>query len=383
MTRRNLTVDTVVPYLVARNFVTTAAIVDGDLEVVDAGRRNQNLRVVRRDGPGYLLKQPGEGEFATDATVRWEAAFYNSCQHDPGAGDVRPLLPALHGWDDDHGVLALELVPGRPLWSHYAATAAPDFPTDAAAPLGDALGRVHRTFRDRSSPERAWIAGLSDAPPWILFAHKPPAEIYARLSPANLQVLRHLQKNAPISAGLDALREEWTAETLVHNDLKGDNILVSIVDGQPPRIHIVDWELIQIGDPAWDVGAMFRDVLDYWLMSLPLSGDLTAEQMLQGASVPLAKLHPAARAFWQAYRASAGIESDDAAAFLLRALRYGAARMAQGAYELSAGHLRPANIAVALLQLASNIMADPREASLHLFGIPVPWRQPGRASAHE
>ena len=97
-------------------------------------------------------------------------------------------------------------------------------------------------------------------------------------------------------------RDEWTAATLVHNDLKGDNILVSIVDGQPPRIYIVDWEMIQIGDPAWDVGAILRDLLDYWLMSVPLSRDLTADQMLQGASVPLAKLHPAARGFWQAYR---------------------------------------------------------------------------------
>jgi hypothetical protein len=58
---RNLTVDTAVTYLLAHDLVTVASIVDGDLEIVDAGRRNQNLKVIRRRGPSFLVKQPGEG----------------------------------------------------------------------------------------------------------------------------------------------------------------------------------------------------------------------------------------------------------------------------------------------------------------------------------
>ena len=48
--------------------------------------------------------------------------------------------------------------------------------------------------------------------------------------------------------------------------------------------------------------------------------------------------------------------------------------MAQGAYELSLGTAQPPNYAYAMLQLSVNILADPRHASLHLLGIPVPWR---------
>jgi len=36
---------------------------------------------------------------------------------------------------------------------------------------------------------------------------------------------------------------------------------------------------------------------------------------------------------------------------------------------------------MAMLQLAANILADPREASLHLFGIPAPWRTPSYAAS--
>jgi hypothetical protein len=375
---RSLTVDTVIPYLIERNLVSVASIVEGDLEVIDVGRRNQNLKIVRRRGPSYLIKQPGEGERATDATLCSEASFYNYCLLDSGAADMRALLPAVHGWDEDRRLLMLELIDGCPLWAHYARTPAPEFPSDAAAPLGDALGTVHRLFREQQSwPTR--MAGLPAAPPWILFAHRPTPEILERLSPANAEVLKMLQKDRPMAAGLDSLRTEWTADTLIHNDLKGDNILVTARDNEGVRVRIIDWELIQIGDAAWDVGTVFRDFLDYWLLAVPLSGDLTPEQMLEGAHLPLAKLHPAARTFWNAYRISTRMDANSAGTFLLRSLRFAAARMAQGAYELSSSVREPSNLAVAMLQLAANILADARHASLHLFGIPAPWRKTGHA----
>jgi Phosphotransferase enzyme family len=378
MTGRNLTVDTIVPYLIEQNLVSVGAIVEGDLEVIDAGRRNQSLKIVRRYGPSYLIKQPGEGEPRTGVTLHNEAWFYKQCQNAPYAADMRSLLPALKDWDENRGVLILELINGRPLWAHYAATPAPEFPSDSGGPLGDALGTVHRVFRHPN----ASIVGLHSDPPWILFAHRPTPEIFARLSPACLQLLKMQQKDPRIAAALDSLRTEWSPETLIHNDMKGDNILVTANAGEGTLVCIVDWELIQVGDPAWDVGAVFRDMLDYWLLSVPLSGDLRPEQMLERAQLPLSRLHPAARAFWHAYRASARMDADTAGPFLLRALRFAAARMAQGAYELSSNAPEPSNLAVAMLQIAANILDDTCDASLHLFGIPAPWRKPGHALYH-
>jgi Ser/Thr protein kinase RdoA (MazF antagonist) len=374
----NLTVDSVVPYLVERGLVSAAAIVEGDLQVVDAGRRNQNLKVTRRCGPSYFLKQPGEGEYGSEATIRFEAAFYDHCGRERDAAEMRNLLPACHDFDAERALLVLELVDGNPLWTHYEATPAPAFSSDAAAPLGRALGTFHRIFRDASS-RAPWMAELPSGPPWIFFVHRPSPEILERLSQANVQVLKMMQKNSAIAGGLDSLRSDWSPETLVHNDIKGDNLLVRKSAGGDVHMAIVDWELVQIGDPAWDVGNVFRDLLGYWLITVPLSGDLTPEQMLEQAALPLTALHPAARSFWEAYRTSVRLAADVEAVFLQRALRFAGARMAQGAYELSVGMPQPSNLAVATLQLAANILAQPAAASLHLLGIPVPFRRFGDA----
>jgi aminoglycoside phosphotransferase (APT) family kinase protein len=370
---KNLTVDTVVPYLLERGLVGAADIVEGDLEIVDVGRRNENLKVIRKRGMSYMLKQPGTGEPATDATIRCEAALYGYLEVARSAAPLQAFLPRFCGWDEDRCLLVLELVEGRPLWRHYAATEAPEFPADSAAPLGDALGTVHHFFRQVArAPD--WMSELHAAPPWILSAHRPSPEVFSRLSPANLQLLSLLQKESALVSGLDSLQKEWTPDTLIHNDLKGDNVLV-VPDGEDrPSVRIVDWELVQIGDAAWDVGAVFRDFLDYWLMSVPLSGDLSAEEMLDAAKIPLAQLHPAARAFWSGYCGAADIGRSSQGAFLLRSLRFAGARLAQGSYELSSGTANPSNFAIALLQLAANVMVNPQEASLTLFGIPVPWR---------
>ena len=197
--------------------------------------------------------------------------------------------------------------------------------------------------------------------------------MFARLSPANLQVLRLIQRDRTLVTALDSLRREWSADTIIHNDLKGDNVIVTLTTDDSACVHIVDWELIQFGDAAWDVGSVLRDFLDYWLLSVPLSGDLTPEEMLQGAKIPLANLHPATRKFWHAYHVAAQLDASALGPFLLRSLRFAAVRMAQGAYELSLSTQHPTNYAYGMLQLAVNILAEPREASLHLFGVPLPW----------
>jgi hypothetical protein len=371
----NLTVDTVIPYLIARRLASVEAIVQGDLEIIDAGRRNQNLKVVRRRGASYLIKQPGEGERGTDATLRTEAAFYMYCHSDPSAAEIRGILPGFHSVDTEPCLLVTELSEGQPLWGHYGAAPATDLLLRSAGPLGEAIATIHRVFREPVSRTAQWMTSLHCAAPWIFQAHRPTPDVFANLSPANLEVLKLMQKDESIASGLDALRATWSADTLIHNDLKSDNIVVAILDDEQVRVRIVDWEMIQIGDAAWDVGTIFLDFLSYWLFSMPLSSDLTPEQMLEGTTWPLAKLHPAARSFWQVYAAAARLDRERAGTFLLRSLHYAAAQMAQRAYELCLTLSQPPNLAMAMLQLSSNIFASPHQASLHLLGIPAPWRK--------
>lgn len=80
------------------------------------------------------------------------------------------------------------------------------------------------------------------------------------------EFLRALQAQPELIAGMKELRSSWTPNTLVHGDLKTDNVLIVEREVAP---LLVDWELSGIGDWSWDVGTFIGSLMFAWIESLP------------------------------------------------------------------------------------------------------------------
>lgn len=367
-----LDVDNATRFLLDHGLIDLESILDGDYVVASAARRNRNLRVQAR-GAGYLLKQPGDPTEGGYATLRAEAAFYGYCQAEPGAAPMREILPRL-AYCEPHGpLLALELyADAQPLWIAMSAQERPSPVREAPRALGRALGTFHRVFRAHEGAIDHRLGWLTRAVPWVMLVHKPGPELLATLSQANYQTLKILQTQEGLSARLDALRKIWRVETVIHNDIKSDNVLIR--PGRGPgadavEARIVDWELVQLGDPAWDLAGALQDLLLFWVQSIPMAPGLTADQMMAAASYPLAAVQAAFRALWAGYRATAGLSGAEASALLTRAVTFSAPRLIQSAYEMSHGAPALPAAAVILLQVGSNILDDPELAQVQLYGL--------------
>jgi aminoglycoside phosphotransferase (APT) family kinase protein len=361
-----LTARSVPNYLLERRLLSLDAIVHDEVAVVDASRRNRNFKVTRAGAPGFFLKQIASPEPTAVETLQREAECYRSAHYVPAFAPLAEVLPKVHGYDAARHVLVLELIAGgEDVAQRHRRLGA--FPPAVGAAMGRALARVHGPLapvvtadehRDRF-PRRV---------PWILEASRPESVPVAAHAGGNRQLLGIVQTYAELQAPLDALRGEWRHETLVHGDIKWENcIVVDGEDGAPPRVSIVDWEIADVGDPAWDVGSIFQAYLTYWVVTMPAAPGARPADLVAGAPHPIQTMQPAMRAFWHAY---AGAAPDGAAdALLERAIRYAAARMVQSAYEtLPQAELITAN-AVLLLQLSSNILERPRVAVSDLLGL--------------
>ena len=365
-----LDVDTAVTYLLECKLVDTAAIVAGDLTVRSALRRNRNLRVERRRGPGYLLKQPDPGEWGGARTLSTEAGFFHLCQEEPAAAAVAEFVPLLCHHDPAGPALVFELLVGAEnLWHTYSARPASEFPVEIPRALGRAVGTVHAAFGSPPLADHPFVTALSAAPPWVLSVHQPTSELLSRLGAAHRQTLRILQADERLTARLDALRPEWRVETLVHSDLKSDNVLVAELPGQPPAVSLVDWEMVQRGDPAWDLAGVLQDFVLFWISRMPLDPKLAPEVRVAQSETPLAALQPAIRAFWHGYRLAAAPAAGEIAELQRRAVLYSAARLIQSAYEKARGYDRLPADAVLALQIAANVLDRPAEAAFHLYGL--------------
>lgn len=372
-----LDVDTSVPYLLERKLIGPEAVVDGGLTVRSAARRNRNLRVETPAG-GYLIKQPDDPTLGGHHTLRAEAAFYSFCQQEPAVAAARGVVPNCVYYDPERALLALELLPAAvPLWHRFWAGGPAAFPHDVGRRLGGALGAVHRAFAASgvlADPRLAW---LSAATPWVMSVHQPGPELLATISPANYLTLRILQTQGELSTALDRLRALWAPTTLVHGDVKSDNILVDPPDpaGAGGAVRLVDWELVQRGDPAWDLAGVLQDTVLFWISGMNLAaGDPAA--MAATAGFPWDVLRAYLRAVWAGYKQAAGLAPEAADELLTRAVAFSGARLVQTAYETAAvANAMPAQ-AVLLLQVSANLLADPGSAQVQFYGVPHSFRVP-------
>src|SRR3954470_23071325 len=81
----------VVHYLVEQCLVPLDSMVDGDLMVADAARRNRNFKVIRRKGQGYFVKQIQTWDPQTVAALGTEAACYRLARSAPDCAARRAL----------------------------------------------------------------------------------------------------------------------------------------------------------------------------------------------------------------------------------------------------------------------------------------------------
>ena len=158
----------------------------------------------------------------------------------------------------------------------------------------------------------------------------------------------------------------WTASSIVHGDLKFDNVLLSERRNLPPKPYIIDWEMVQLGDPAWDVAGILQDVVAIWLA--PFNDDTLAGDVYDNSiSERLRSLHPFISSFFNSYIfARSYTPRTD---FLHRATLYVGLRLIQLAFEVSQ-HVQVISArAIVLMQVAENVLANPGLARSELLSL--------------
>ncbi|MFC3326900.1 phosphotransferase [Mesorhizobium cantuariense] len=374
MNARLLDVDDAVPYLLGCGLIDSDAIVEGDLTITSTIRRNRNLRVDGPPGRRYLVKQADGAKAGDQQTLRHEASFYSFCHRSLARTPMAKLLPRLVHTDEELALLVLELFSGAmPLWQHYLAQA--ELPRPVARELGRALGLLHATFRAPAMAGAEPLSQLPREPPGMLRVHQPSVEWLAVISAAGFQMLRIIQSRRRFSQQLDGLARLWQDDTVIHGDVRADNVLVLSPSGdEPVMLRLVDWELVQHGDAAWDLAAALQDLVALWVNTLQLPTTapvLDLERANAQARYPWSMVQAMLRSLWLGYRGTAGLDADSANALLLRAVQFSSVRLIQAALESTQQAPALTSQAVLLLQIAANILDDPASAQARFYGIPL------------
>lgn len=349
-------------YLIDKGLVSTQSVVDGDLMIVEVTRRNRNFKIIRHQQQSFFLKQIQNWEPLAIATLQREATCYQLAQQEAELAPLAALMPKYFLYDSARHILVTELLQeGENLSEHQRRLG--KFPVAIAEKLGQALGTYHHQT----------ISSLNDAVqnsvfpkqvPWILSANQQRAQLFNALSAGNSELLNIVQKYPEFHQALDDIRDQWQFDSLIHGDMKWDNCMVFA--GQQGAadldFKVVDWELADIGDACWDVGAILQAYLAFWIMSIPMETRAAPAQLIEMAQFPLEAMLPAIHAFWKTYIETRQIAVEQRRNLLERCVKFGAARMIQTAYEYLQYSPHITLPVLYMLQVSMNILKSPQEA---------------------
>jgi len=326
----------VAAYLLARGLLGRRSIVAGTLRIADATSRNRNFRVTGTGRDSYLLKQGIAADSAE--SLANEAALYRRLA--AAGGPLAAAIPRLHRFDAARSLLVIEWIAGgEDLYRHHADR------RRCSVPLARALARVLAALHAVAPDDEP----LRRDAPWVLSLHRPRLDALRYLTAPSVELIASIQSDERFARALDALREDWRVEALVHRDVKWANCIVL----RPAAIKLVDWEMAGWGDPALDVGSALGEFLGWRLRA--------------GAAAPVGQ-PPAMGAFWRAYAGARRLDAQQADELLVRALRYAGARLVQNAYEKTQETAQASERVARGLELGRDLLLAPHTAARELPG---------------
>lgn len=361
-----LTLNSLPFFLLERGILSPESVVDNELLVVDSSSRHNDYKVICKGQPGFFVKQVRQWDSQTIGFLQREANTYWLAANDPGFATLALLVPKYHLFDPARNILVTDLLPEGENLSEYHRRLG-NFPLHVAARLGELIGAYHSGINPGST-DASKSAVFPRSAPWILSAHQFGNSPIHTLGGANEQVMGIIGRFADFHAHLDALRQQWRTDCFMHGDMKWDNCIVYPQNGSV-EVKIVDWETADFGDACWDVGAIFQAYITFWIMSIPIQGQMSPTQFLQLAPHPIEVMQPAIRAFWLAYTQARSLNRAEGQDTLVRGTGYAAARMLQTAFEYMYYSPQITTNALALLQVSLNILTEPREAARELLSL--------------
>ncbi|MDB5241780.1 MAG: hypothetical protein JWP57_2405 [Spirosoma sp.] len=355
-------------YLLDKGYLSPNALLDGMFTAHQTSSRNTNYLINRDQANGaFFVKQIQAWDQEKIETLRTEATCYWLANNEAAYAQLKTFLPRYVEFDPQNHILITEAIDGAINLNDFYVQQK-TFPLALATRQAELLASFHQTITQ----------AVKDGPSLRLFRKQQPVVFLwsasgfpnygAQRSQAERQMVELITQNGEYMQKLETVRKQWQATSLTHGDIKPANFLINSAVSHTGEydLRLIDWETAEIGDPCWDVAAVFQSYLFYWVMHEPLTGQAGPSQY----GFPLDVMQPSMRQFWQTYVGLMDWTADEARTNLLKTVGYCALKLIHTCYESIQQAPAMTPHTARMLQLSLNMLRSPEEAIRAVLCIP-------------
>ncbi len=387
-----LDTNNVFEYLATLDYCKIAEKDDSKITVISA--KNFNLHISFSDDRNLLVKQEIHNSLGSSAGEFWAVWRINKLIKDfPDFEEkIASSLPGLLHFDPENSILILNYsIDYADLFNFYSKEN--QFPVLIAESIGKLLGTIHgQTFQHidyKRKLEESYLdcseifkSGIEyhallkerksySAIDIIDRISRITPQIYQTMPQECLQFFRLYQRDSNLSKAVADLRSSISPSCLIHNDLKINNILLSLnwASSASKTIKLIDWERANWGDPAFDIGCILCSYLEIWLDGLTINSTLSINESLQLAITPLELIQPSLSSLVQSYIEIFPQIMLARPDYLNRVVQFTGLSLIERIEIMIDEERTFGNRGIVMLQVAKQLICSPQTAMNTLFGI--------------
>ena len=343
---------------------------------------NFNL-VVKSDGDrSFLVKQNRiDARSKTSESLPVEWIVQELINNFPSLASIQPLVSEVLLLDWSNGILV------SVFYDNYLSLDLfygdrQSFDPRISSIFGANLAKIHSaTYQQQSQFEflnrYLRLDSARKQPEFIKRLTNLDASIFGKVCPDGLSFYKLYQRFPSLNRAIIELYENIQPSCLIHNDLTLDNFIIDrhidfdadLVQIAPEQIKIIDWERIDWGDPAVDLGMVISEYIgSIWLGNLISDRNLDINSMLSTATFPLETITPTLKAFMQEYLIQFPEITLDRRDFIRRVVQFVGIGILNRLTYYVEHHYPFNNSSVCKLQVAKNLLCYPEQGIETIFG---------------